>query len=222
MPGSPQQAHAGLTLQRLKALVAAGEGLHLEFKRKAAYPEKIAEEIVAFANTDGGTLLIGVDDNGSIPGVKYPAEESLAVREALRRLVRPQVSFSEEWVTLSEKRVVVAFHVPRGKQRPHTLEAAGGRKETFVRHADMTLKASREMREILRRSRSARGVRFMYGDAENMLMKHLVENPAITLNEFRKLAGLSKFNASRKLVLLVCAHVLQITPSLKGDVYSRV
>ncbi|MCC6835531.1 MAG: ATP-binding protein, partial [Cytophagales bacterium] len=66
----------------IKKLALEGEGLHLEFKRKAAHPEKIVRELIAFANTAGGTLLIGVDDDGSIPGVKYPDEEIHVVTEA--------------------------------------------------------------------------------------------------------------------------------------------
>ncbi|MFM8913049.1 MAG: helix-turn-helix domain-containing protein, partial [Flammeovirgaceae bacterium] len=59
-------------LFELKKLVFEGEGLQLEFKRKASYPEKIVRDLIAFANTEGGTLLVGVDDDKTIPGVKYP------------------------------------------------------------------------------------------------------------------------------------------------------
>ena len=59
-------------IHELKRLALEGEGLQLEFKRKASHPEKIVRELIAFANTEGGTLLIGVDDDGSIPGLKYP------------------------------------------------------------------------------------------------------------------------------------------------------
>lgn len=68
-------------LRELKKLASEGEGIQLEFKLKATYPEKIVRELIAFANTEGGTLLIGVDDDGSIPGVKYPEEEAHVVRQ---------------------------------------------------------------------------------------------------------------------------------------------
>ncbi|MEQ8573732.1 MAG: ATP-binding protein, partial [Fulvivirga sp.] len=51
-----------MTFQELKRLVSQGESETLEFKRKVAHPEKIVKEIVAFANTKGGKLLIGVSD----------------------------------------------------------------------------------------------------------------------------------------------------------------
>lgn len=210
-----------ITLSQLKALITQGEGLHLEFKRKASHPEKIATEIIAFANTGGGTLLIGVDDNGGLPGVKYPDEETLVIRDAIAKLVRPRLNLAEEFIRISENRYVVKFNILKSDRRPHCLILPDGKKETYVRQADMSIKASREMREIVRRSRSPRGVRFLYGEAENALMKYLAENPTITLDQFRKLAHLNKFSASRKLVLLVLAHVLKITPTVKGDIYSR-
>ncbi len=48
-----------MTLQEVKDLAIKGEGLQIEFKKKAAYPEKIVREVIALANTQGGTLLIG-------------------------------------------------------------------------------------------------------------------------------------------------------------------
>lgn len=64
-------------IQTLRKLVAQGEGATLEFKRKAAHPEKIICEMVAFANTQGGTLLVGVSDDGNLAGLKFPDEEAL-------------------------------------------------------------------------------------------------------------------------------------------------
>jgi len=57
-----------MTLQEVKELAAKGEGLQIEFKKKAAFPEKIVREVIALANTQGGTLLIGVDDDGTVSG----------------------------------------------------------------------------------------------------------------------------------------------------------
>jgi hypothetical protein len=52
-------------------------------------------------------------------------------------------------------------------------------------------------------------------------MHYLDENPSITVSEFMALANLSRFSASRKLILLVLADVLRITPYEKGDLFSR-
>jgi predicted HTH transcriptional regulator len=217
----------------LRKLVARGEGAHLEFKRKASFPEKIIKEIIAFANTEGGTLLIGVDDNGSLAGVKYPEEEIHAIEQALAKYCRPAVSFETEIINLSSKKFIVALKVPLSDRRPHRLVQKDvshkGTKErrettveeTYVRYKDMSVKASREVREIIRRSRQGKDVKFTYGPPESALIKFLEANGSITLSQFCRLAKLNKFIASRKLVTLVLARVLRVTPA-QPDLYSRV
>jgi predicted HTH transcriptional regulator len=64
-----------MTLRELSQLTGLGEGQHLEFKKRVPGPERIAKEMIAFANTGGGRLLLGVDDDGSVVGVKDAAEE---------------------------------------------------------------------------------------------------------------------------------------------------
>jgi len=208
-------------LRRLNKLVASGENLHVEFKRKATHPEKIVRELIAFANTDGGSLMIGVDDDGSIPGVKYPEEEWLSVRTALSKHCRPSLHVQPVTIRMSEKKYVVVLEVEKSSRRPHRLKVDQQRYETYVRVADKSVKASREMREIIRLAKKERNIHFSYGDAEKLLMHHLATHSTITLQDFKKIAHLSSFHASRKLITLVLANVLAITPTDKGDLYRR-
>jgi len=208
-------------LAALRKLVARGESQQLEFKRKASYPDKIVREIIAFANTDGGILLIGVDDDKSIPGVKFPEEESVVIKQELAKHCRPSIVLEETVIPLSEKRFVLQWKIPRSERRPH-FYVQKEKRISFVRKADQSLLASREMCEILRRSRAARGTQFTYGTAEEKLMHALDSQPFITLREFSKLTGLNRFLASRKLVRLALANVIRITPTEKGDLFSRM
>jgi predicted HTH transcriptional regulator len=211
-----------LHLRELKKLAAEGEGLQLEFKRKAAYPEKIVRELIAFANTEGGTLLIGVDDDKSIPGVKYPDEEAHVVRESLTKHCKPPLAYHESVIGISENRFVVRFDVPPSTKRPHYLFLEKGIRSTFVRVHDMSIKASAEMEEIVRRSKKKRDIHFTFGEQEKSLMEYLDNHLTISLADYRKLSGLNRFQASRKLILLVLANVLRITASEKGYLYSRL
>lgn len=204
--------------QQLKKLVAQGEGLALEFKRKAAFPEKIVREMIAFANTKGGILLIGIDDDGGIPGLKHPEDDSHVVRETLKKC-RPALQVEETFIPVGPSRTVIQYEIPESKRKPHYL-VSGEKQESFVRVDDKSIQASREVREIARRSLKQKDVRFHYGEHERLLMQYLDSNKSITLSEFRKLSGLRKFNASRKLVLLVLADVLKITPHERGDLYT--
>jgi predicted HTH transcriptional regulator len=84
------------------------------------------------------------------------------------------------------------------------------------------MKASREMTEIVKRGKEGKNVQFTYGDKESALMKFLERNGKITLPEFEVLTGLNNREAADKLVTLVLANVLKITPTDKGDFYSRL
>lgn len=216
---APASAEAE-NLFTIKKLALEGEGLHLEFKRKAAHPEKIVRELIAFANTAGGTLLIGVDDDGSIPGVKYPDEEIHVVTEALNKYCRPLLVYQESVLSISDTRSVVRYDISPS-EKIHFL-VMNNQRETFVRVQDMSIKASAEMQEIIKRSKRNRDIRFVFGDAEKKLMMHFEQNPQITLTQYMNFSGLNRFRASRKLILLVLANVLKVTASEKGDLYSRV
>jgi predicted HTH transcriptional regulator len=209
-------------IRELKKLVAEGEGTHLEFKRKAAYPEKIVREIVAFANTEGGTLLVGVDDDKSIPGTKYPDEEAHVIIAALNQLCRPLLTYKETIIAITDKKFVVRFDIAPSAKRPHFLVVDKTTRHCFVREQDMSIKASPEMEEIVRRSKRSKDIRFEFGESEKQLMEYLETHKTITLAAFQKLTHLNRFKARRKLILLVLANVLKITATEKGDLYSRL
>lgn len=206
----------------LVRLVAGGESWHLEFKRKIAHPEKVVREVVAFANTAGGKLLIGVNDNGEIPGVKFPEDHVYALNRAIEELCSPSLDFTVEAVELHQKTTVVIYEVPVSPARPHFVrDRAGSRvKQVFVRCDDKSVKASREMTEIIRRKKKEKDIKFTFGVKEKILMQYLDEHETVTLNTFCQLANLNYYKASKALILLVLANVLKITPTEKGDYYS--
>jgi predicted HTH transcriptional regulator len=206
-------------VQDLKKLVAQGEGSFLEFKRKATYPDKIIREMIAFANTRGGVLLLGVGDDRSLPGLKFPEDESHVVREALKKS-SPRLPVEELFIPIGNARTIIRYDIAESITKPHYIHS-GQQKESYVRVNDQSIKASREMREIVKRDRLKRDIRFHYGEHEKFLMEYLDNNPSITLKKFMELRGLKRFYASKKLVLLVLADVLTITPHEKGDLYSR-
>jgi predicted HTH transcriptional regulator len=206
-------------LRQLRALVAKGEGHHLEFKRKAAFPEKIIREMIAFANSKGGILLLGIGDDGTIPGLKHPEGESHVIREALRKC-SPALPLKETFIPIGKNRSVIQYEIAESRHKPHYYIISDQVKESFVRVEDRSIRASKEVREIAKRSQHARDIRFHYGEYERMLMQHLDQHHTITLKEFTELSGLKRLIASKKLILLVLADVLQITPHEKGDIFS--
>lgn len=208
-----------MEISELRKLVSKGEGLNLEFKRKAAFPEKLAREMVAFANTAGGVLLVGVDDDKSIPGCKFPDEEVFAIESFLVKACRPKFNFRLERIPISARRVVLVYHVPASRRKPHFMFYEGV-KQAFVRSEDMSILASQEMVRLLRTEKKRSGVSLRIGDREKLLLQYLEQSRKITLAEAEKLLKISRQQVSGLLVLLVRAGLLNIHPSEKGDFFS--
>jgi hypothetical protein len=206
-------------LRHLQKLVARGEGQSLEFKRKATHPEKIIAEFIAFANAQGGTLLVGIEDDGSILGLKHAEDDSYSVRQTLSKC-KPSLEFEEIFIPISDNRIVIRYDIPESKDKPHYFIEEQKRK-VFVRVQDKCVQASKIMCEVLRRSTKKSSNKFTYGDHEKLLMQYLELHKRITLEECSSLLKINKWKTSRKLILLVLSNVLDITPTEKGDVFSR-
>ncbi|CCH56316.1 putative transcriptional regulator [Fibrisoma limi BUZ 3] len=207
----------------LKDLVRRGEGSNLEFKLKTNHPEKIIRGVVAFANTNGGIMLIGVGDDRTIPGLKYADEDEYLLVRAIDKYCFPKISYTIERVPLYDEREVLVIRVPPSPNRPHYIIpdlADPENKKAYVRVADKSVQASKEVREIMKGERASRDIRFTYGDKERKLMQHLGEHNSITVDLFASIAGVSRKIASRTLVLLVLANVLEIHPSDVVDKYT--
>lgn len=211
-----------MEFRALKRLIRQGEGLKLEFKRKANHPDKIARELVAFANTEGGTLIVGVDDDGTIYGNKHSEEDHFAISKFLDKYCFPQLPLSMEILPINGTRQVLIIKVEKSYHKPHFLTAQNPlrRKQSFVRVDDMSITASREMVQILRHSNNSRGVSIEFGDRERQLLQTLDNSPNITLAETQKLLKTSRRKASVLLTLMVRAGLLKIHPSEKGDSFS--
>jgi Schlafen, AlbA_2 len=204
----------------LRRITAAGESVSVEFKRKASFPMKLIREMVAFANTHGGILLIGVDDNGTPVGLKYPEEESYVIRRASCKFCRPRLAFKEHVLTVSPNRFVLVYDIPSSARKPHFLFQGRRNRDAYVRVADKSIKASREMLEIVRHRQRTQDLGFTYGEPERTLFHYLDRNKTITLTKFAEISGLQLLTASERLILLVLTDILLITPHERGDLYS--
>lgn len=209
-----------MNLQELRRIVRRGEGRHLEFKLKANHPDKIMREAVAFANSEGGQLLIGVSDDQAIKGVKFPDEDVFALENAFNKYCTPKIHYTLEKIPVEREREVLLYSIPKSKKIHYVIQDFKTKRgRAYIRVEDKSVKASREMREILRGQRRERQVRFNYGDKEQKLMQYLELHKQITVQEFAQLAKIPRRKASRTLVLLVLAGVLQIMPNEVADAF---
>tara|TARA_R110002074_G_scaffold195377_1_gene361611 strand:- start:2071 stop:2727 length:657 start_codon:yes stop_codon:yes gene_type:complete len=211
------------SLQRLNEMTKKGEGVRLEFKKKANFPDKIAKELVAFANTQGGILLLGVDDDGTVSGTRDIEGEVFVLEQAIDSLIWPRLNYSLQTLKLNEKKGIAVLQVEKGDKLPLQLRDSPDTRagKVYVRVGEQSLQASKEMREILRRRVKAKDTQFTFGEKERKLMELLESNSAITLTEYAKAANLSNFMASRTLIKLVLSNVVEIQPEEGQDLYFR-
>lgn len=114
----------------------------IEFKRE--YMDDIKYAVVAFANTDGGKIYIGVNDDGSVHGVENTDATMLRITNMIRDSIRPDVTMFTECATETiEEKPVVVLTVQRGTARPYYLAGKGIRPEgVYVRQSASSVPAS--------------------------------------------------------------------------------
>lgn len=112
-----------------------------EFKRE--YTEDIKYAVVAFANTDGGKIYIGINDDGSVCGIKETDATMLRITNMIRDVVRPDVTmFTKCTLEEIDGHSVVVVTVQRGTARPYYLSGKGVRPEgVYIRQGASSVPA---------------------------------------------------------------------------------
>lgn len=115
---------------------------NIEFKRQ--YTDDIKYAVLAFANTEGGTLYIGINDDGSVEGVENPDAVMLQVMNMIRDNIRPDITVAVDCSTeLMENKHVVVLIIQRGVARPYYLANKGIRPAgVYVRQGESSVPAS--------------------------------------------------------------------------------
>ncbi len=210
-------------------LIDSGEGADVEFKRQFSSPEKIAKEMIAFANTRGGYLLFGVDDDGSVVGVRSEKSELDEVMHAAHFLCDPPLKIVAEYVHAGGGRDIVLIRVPESADKPHVLiefDSSGRRvkaapKIGYVRVDDKSMQASKETLGVMRGNHpDAPPLQISFGYNERALMKYLEKYQRITVNEFADYVNISRRRASKILVDFVRAGTIFLHTQEKADYYT--
>ena len=201
----------------LKKLIEEGENQKLDFKYCVSDSRKIARTLSAFANSDGGRLLIGVRDNGSIAGIKSD-EEYYMVDTAAHLFCRPNISFNIKQHITGGK-TILEVEVIKGNKRPYQVKDENGKWVSYFRHNDGDLVANKVLLQIWRKEEKGIGVMVKFGKVENSLLDYLAKNGSITLSRFRKTAGISSYKAESILANLMIFKILTMNVSEKGFSY---
>ena len=192
----------------LDKMIAEGEHLHQDFKYFLSDARKIARSVAAFANTDGGRLLIGVKDNGTIAGVR--SDEEMYMVEAAGEVwcdppVHPHMTAYRVASPSSahETRTVVVAQIDPAMRRPVRARLEDGTYRAFVRIADENIAASPVQMELWRSEGMADGTLVPFTDAERSLLTLLATSGPLSLNQFCRRARVPRHRAVRLLAAFI-------------------
>ena len=138
-------------MQEIQQLLKEPEGKQLEFKRDLSSPKPLLKTLVAFANTAGGQLIIGIDDNGDVVGVDNPFEEEERLCNLIADAISPRLVPSIERATIDNKTLLIV-QVYLSNTRPHWLTKSGQEQGVMVRLGSSTRQAGPELIADLQRS----------------------------------------------------------------------
>lgn len=189
------------------ALIAEGEHQRQDFKFEISDARKIAKSLSAFANTDGGRLLVGVKDNGRIAGIR--TEEEIYMIEAAATLYTrptPQVAFS---TCEAEGRMVLIAEVERAAQFPVCALDEKGKPWAYLRIHDENILASTVHLQMWALRRSPHGILWNDTEPARLLREALSARGELSVSACCRLAGLKRRQAERLLAELLCMDVVE-------------
>ena len=201
----------------LYKLIEEGEHQQQDFKYCINDSKKIAKSLVAFANTDGGRLLIGVKDNGRIAGIKTD-EEFYMVEAAAKIYSKPPVSFStKQWQV--EGKTVLEISIEPSKIKPHFAKDENGKWLAYIRRDDENYLAHKIQVEVWKKQLSTRGIRFSYSNDEKLLIDLLRKNTQITFSMFMRQAHVSRKTAETVLTNFVIMDLVKLRTTKEGTTF---
>jgi predicted HTH transcriptional regulator len=210
--------------RQLINLIENGENLNVEFKQRFSDYEKISKEIIAFANTNGGYIIFGIDDNGKTYGVESEKEIVELVKETISNYCEPKIDYDISYIELEHKEIVV-LEIPESNYKPHRIQDYKNQldlnnAQVYIRVNDKSVPASKEMIKLLQTASNEQKLsKYSIGKNEKLVFEFLKNNDFITSKELSKLANISSRRASRTLINLVRANILAIHTKDNGEDY---
>ncbi len=175
----------------LMEIIANGESSGIEFKRDDLRPEQLAKEVVALANLQGGRILIGIEDDGTITGLQHENTQEW-VLNTFRDKVYPQLTPFYEELTLDDHKRVAVVTIAAGLSKPYMLKH-NQREDVYIRMGSRSELASREQQLRLFESGGllhvevlpVAGTRMQHLDRQrlNFYLAEIIKDPDIPITD---------------------------------------
>lgn len=191
-------------------LIEEGEHEHQDFKFAISDARKIARSISAFANNDGGRLLVGVKDNGAIAGVRNE-EDVYVIEQAAEMYCSPAQQLRVTAFRTEGDKTVIRIEIDRAVRRPVVVIEADGARHAYYRVKDENILAPDLMvRAWQAASAESEGTLIRLSDVERSLLSLLSQRPA-SVEEFMLSAKVSRAHAEDIVVRLHAMNLLDFT-----------
>ena len=190
----------------LQGLISQGEHQQQDFKYRVSDAVKLAKSVSAFANTDGGRLLIGVRDDGHMSGVRSE-EEIYVMHQAAYRYCRPEASIKFDTYHIEGRTIVVAT-IPPADKRPVCAVSDEGKERAYIRIADENIVASPVHLAIWREAQNPRGTMMPYTETVSKLLSAM-QGERLPLNAIVRRAAIARPRVISLLARLIRFHVAQ-------------
>ncbi|WP_455666453.1 AlbA family DNA-binding domain-containing protein [Phocaeicola sp.] len=183
--------------QYIRQLVSEGEHCHQDFKFEISDARKIARSLSAFANTEGGRLLVGVKDNGKIAGIRSE-EEIYMIEAAATMYCRPQVEL-ETRTYVVEGKTVLEIRISEMESKPVYALDEANKPWAYIRIKDENILATPVHLKVWQHSKKEEGVLVEFTEREQRLLDVLKEKEEISLNQCCRLCNLNRKTVSELL-----------------------
>ncbi len=192
----------------IQKLIEEGEHLRQDFKFEISDVRKIAKTLVAFSNSFGGKLLIGVKDNGKIAGIRSE-EEIYMIDSAAGLFCKPEIKFkARKW--LIDGKTILEVDIPKGDEKPYLAKSPEGKWLAYIRVCDENFLVNAIQLRVWKIENRKKGVFLPFTETEKKLLDYLSKNTTISLEDFCKLALLNRKKASDILVKLISIGEMEI------------
>ncbi len=190
-------------------LVEEGEHEHQDFKFAINDVAKIAHSISAFANHDGGRLLIGVKDNGNIVGVRND-EDVYVVEQAAQMFCKPSQPIKATIYSV-EGAIVVCVDIAKSPRRPVMARENNGEWKAYYRVNDENIVVPTVMMKAWRKRDGNQGGLVSLNSAESKLLGFLDQYGETTIDEYVKVSHLSRATAEDVVVRLYSMQIIDFS-----------
>lgn len=185
----------------IHTLIREGEHQQQDFKFEISDARKIAKTLSAFANTDGGRLLIGVKDNGKIAGVRS-AEEQFMIEAAAQLYCQPVMGVDMRTYVV-EGKTVLLVQVEESPQKPVYAIDESGKRLAYLRVRDENILATPVHLHVWQQESKPGGELTEYTDRESWLLSQLEQNGPLSLSKCCRLTRLPRRMAEQLLAKFI-------------------